>query len=84
MEYAGIRRRGELPLAMIRIAMQSCSSLAIIPMQDWLGLGSDARFNTPSTVGGNNWCWRMTGDALRPQLAEMIAKITTTYGRERR
>ena len=42
----------------IAMAMGSAADLCIVPMQDYLGLGSDARINTPSTLGGN-WEWRM-------------------------
>lgn len=81
MEYIGIRRVDELPLAMIRLAMQCNSCLAVILMQDWLELGSDARFNTPSTVGGTNWRWRLDKNALTENLAASISKITSLYGR---
>ena len=53
---------------------------AIIPMQDYLGLDSRARINTPSTLG-NNWKWRMKADAFTGELAEEIRKITKLYGR---
>ena len=83
IDYIGIRRKKDIPGAMIRLAMQSGSHLAVIPMQDWLGLGSDARLNTPSTVGGNNWRWRAKKNALTQQLTEKIAKMTQIYGRHR-
>ena len=83
MEYIGIRRKGGLADGMIRLALQSVSDLAVIPIQDWLGLGSDARLNTPSTVGGLNWRWRVKKSALTAQLAEKIAHMTQAYGRQR-
>jgi len=83
MDYMGIRHRADIPRGMIRLAMQSSSNLAVISMQDWLELGTGARLNTPSTVGGNNWCWRMKKSALTSQLAEEIAGITKMYGRHK-
>jgi 4-alpha-glucanotransferase len=82
MEYMGIRRKSRLTYGMIRLAMQTAANLAIIPMQDWLRLGSEARMNTPSTLGENNWRWRLRKDALTGRLADTIARMTTLYGRE--
>ena len=50
--------REQLPWEFVRAAMSSVADLAIIPMQDYLGLGSEARINIPSTLG-INWKWRM-------------------------
>ena len=67
--------------ALVREAMKSAAGLVVFPMQDLLGLGTEARMNTPSTIGGN--CrWRLkespeTGDALG---AELLA-LSTIYGR---
>jgi len=83
MEYMGVRRRSDLPLGMIRLALSCVSDLAVIPMQDWLLLGSEARLNTPSTLGGNNWRWRLTDKALRGSLAEKISGMTDIYGRKK-
>lgn len=66
----------------IRGAWGSVGALAIAPMQDFLGLGSEARMNIPSTLGGN-WQWRLSTDALTPELAERINSITRLYGRQR-
>ncbi|MDD3168183.1 MAG: 4-alpha-glucanotransferase [Eubacteriales bacterium] len=67
---------------MIRGALSSAAALSIIPMQDFLGLGSEARMNTPATVGGTNWQWRMKENDASPELAEKIAEMTQLYGRE--
>lgn len=64
----------------IRGAFSSVADLCIIPMQDFLGLGEEARMNIPSTLG-NNWTWRMEEGALTDRLAEKIAKLTRMYGR---
>ena len=83
MDYMGIRRKRDIPLGIIRLALESASNLAIIPMQDWLGLGSEARLNTPSTIGGNNWRWRMASGAMSVRLAEKMANLTEMYGRHK-
>jgi len=56
------------------------ANAAIIPMQDLLGLGSEARMNAPSKSMGN-WEWRMTGSELSPALAEKFKELTEIYGR---
>lgn len=67
--------------AFIRAALSSVSRLAVVPMQDYLDLGSAARINIPSTVGGNNWRWRMQKNAASKALAKKIARLTKLYGR---
>ena len=73
--------REQLPWEFVRAAMSSVADLAIIPMQDYLGLGSEARINIPSTLG-INWKWRMgNGDLQRelvrtdPQYDEAVRQI---------
>jgi len=58
----------------IRAAQCSPASLSVVPLQDVLGLGSEARMNTPSVHGGN-WCWRFDETSLRPELAEKLAVL---------
>lgn len=67
----------------VRLAFASVADTAIIPMQDYLGLGSEARINTPSTLGGN-WEWRMKRDAFTEDLAKEIREMTELYGRLRK
>ncbi len=72
--------RGEdgIHWAFIRAAQISPGCLSIIPMQDVLGLGSDARMNTPSLHGGN-WRWRLEENQLRDDLAaklSLLAEVT--------
>lgn len=64
----------------ICLAMQSVADLCIIPIQDYLELGSEARINVPSTVG-LNWKWRLLEDEISPELILKIRSITETYGR---
>ena len=83
MEYTGTKRHANLPLNIIRLAMQCNSDLAVILMQDWLELGSKARMNTPGTLGGQNWRWRLEEDALSDRLAAQISEMTSMYGRSK-
>ncbi len=66
--------------ALLREAWKSVAAWAIVPMQDLLGLGSAARMNTPSTLGGN-WAWRMAEGAFSPELAQELAELSRLYGR---
>ena len=61
--------------AFIRAAQCSPASLSIIPLQDVLGLGSEARMNTPSLPGGN-WRWRFDQNRLTSELAAKLALLT--------
>jgi 4-alpha-glucanotransferase len=65
---------------MIRLALSTPSSLTIIPMQDLLGLGSEARMNRPASTPGN-WEWRLADRALTPALAERLLGLTQAYDR---
>ena len=71
---------GSMPDALVREALGSVGQLAVIPVQDLLGLGSEARLNTPGTVH-HNWSWRLPLDALTPQLARDFARLNAMYGR---
>jgi 4-alpha-glucanotransferase len=53
---------------------------AIVPLQDVLALGSEARVNLPGKPDGN-WAWRYREDQLRPEHAERLAELTEVYGR---
>jgi len=81
LEFIGAGNIKEGVRAFIRCALSCAANTAIIPMQDYLGLDDRARMNTPSTLGGNNWRWRMLPDAASPALAEEIKKLTVLYGR---
>lgn len=64
----------------IALAMGSVADLCVIPMQDYLNLGSSARINFPSTLGGN-WVWRMKKKQFSDSVADEIARVTKLYGR---
>ncbi len=68
--------------AMIRSVMNSIAQLAIVPLQDVLGLGSEARMNVPGTSDGN-WTWRFEPRQLTPALADRLAALTVAAGRHR-
>lgn len=73
--------KGEEPVRnFIRLALSSVADMAIIPMQDILGLGSEARMNQPATIG-NNWRWKMRADQLRPELSSRLRQMNLDYGR---
>lgn len=65
---------------MLRSAWASVADLAIAPLQDLLALDSDARMNTPATLGGN-WTWRCPAGALTPTLAARLRREMKIYGR---
>lgn len=79
--YFNLTREEGLNWGMIRGAWSSVGDLAIAQMQDFLGLGSFARMNVPSTVGEHNWSWRMRPGMLTDNLADRIWQITKLYGR---
>lgn len=64
----------------ISMAMGSVADLCVIPMQDYLGLGSEARVNIPSTLGGN-WAWRMKEGQFDREAAREVLRVTRLYGR---
>lgn len=67
--------------AMLRAAMMSPADTAIFLMADIMGLGSEARINRPSTLGGGNWCWRIGEGCINDWLAGIIMENTRLYGR---
>jgi 4-alpha-glucanotransferase len=66
--------------AFIRAALASVADTAIVPAQDLLGLGSEARMNRPGTLAGN-WRWRLRPGQLTADLAQRLAAMSETYGR---
>ncbi len=59
----------------INLASSTKARLVIIPMQDILGLGSEARMNRPGTIKGN-WIWRLEGGKITSQISQNLKKIT--------
>jgi 4-alpha-glucanotransferase len=64
----------------IRTVLASVAATAILPLQDVLGLGSEARMNLPGTISGN-WKWRYQPQVLTRELSERLRKLTVLYDR---
>ena len=73
-------RASEVPQAMLRAVLASVAVLTVVPLQDVLGLGSEARFNVPGTVGGN-WRWRVDPGALTSAVAGELRALNESCGR---
>ena len=78
--YLGLNREEGYHWGMMRGVWSSVADLAIVQAQDILGLGHEARMNTPSTLGGN-WCWRALPDAFSPALAQKLRHCMELYQR---
>ena len=65
---------------MIRLALSSIAEIAIIPMQDLLGLDSSARMNVPGKAEGN-WGWRFRAPQLTAKVKDHFAALTAVYAR---
>lgn len=70
----------DMPWPLIRACHASVARLAIIPMQDLLGLGSAHRMNKPGTTQGN-WCWRFQWEWLTDKMVSTLLDVTRLYGR---
>ena len=70
----------EINWDLIRAAMASVAALAIVPMQDVLGLDNQARMNLPASETGN-WIWRMKPEAVNQEMIQRLRGMTETYGR---
>ncbi len=66
----------------IRTAFSSVSDVCIIPMQDLLCLGAEARMNLPGTQTDANWTWRAEPNCLTDALAQRLSALTVLYGRK--
>ncbi len=78
--YLGIARAEDAPAALIRAAYTSVARTAIVPAQDILGLGSEARMNRPGACD-DNWSWRCAPGALSERHAEELRKLAEISGR---
>ena len=79
-EYLGLSGREGYNWGMMRAIWASRADVAIVTAQDLLGLGSEARMNTPSTLG-NNWVWRALPGVFDEQLAAKIRNKMELYAR---
>ncbi len=78
-KYLNLRGE-EIQWAMIRALMASVADTVLIPMQDVLGLGSEARMNRPGRMDGN-WRWRYEWSELRPEMVQRLRMLTESYER---
>jgi len=79
LEYLGCTESGFVQ-AMVRSVLSSVANTAIVPLQDLLELGNEARMNHPGTVG-SNWEWRYRQSAVTDQLANRLARLVDLYER---
>ena len=80
MSVMGIKRKKQIPKAMMKTVMQSVSNTAILTAQDLIGLGGEARMNTPAKESGN-WQWRATKKQLSPTTFTLIKRYTNKFNR---
>jgi len=78
-DYLG-RPSEAMPWPLVRAALASVCRLAVLPLQDVLGLGSEARMNTPGTTEGN-WRWRFAWEQVPEGLAGHLRALNALYGR---
>jgi 4-alpha-glucanotransferase len=81
LAYLGVADGSNIHWDMIRMCSLSVADTAIFPLQDVLGLGSEARMNRPGRADGN-WEWRCRPGAVSPFLAERLADLTRSYERQ--
>jgi 4-alpha-glucanotransferase len=67
---------GDLVWDLVRLALSSRARVAILPMQDVLELGAEARMNRPGTFGGGNWQWRLQPGQASTEAAERLREAT--------
>jgi 4-alpha-glucanotransferase len=78
-DYLGVREP-DVAWAFVRGVFASVAETAVVPMQDVLDLGGQARFNTPGETAGN-WRWRMPAGAFTPELAARLRRLVEATGR---
>lgn len=80
VKYLALNRDEGWHIGMIRALYSSCAGLVIVPIQDYIGMGSDARINIPSTKEGN-WRFRLDEKYLSNDLIEKMSALTRMYDR---
>lgn len=79
-DYLDMKDNSEINWVMIRAVLGSVADMAIVPLQDVLGLGNSARMNLPGTVSGN-WKWRYRAGALDQKFSERLRHLANLYNR---
>ena len=80
IEYLDLTTEKDVSWCLIRTAYASVADTVIIPIQDYLSLGSQARINIPSTIG-ENWRWRLLKNQCDAPLAQKILNLTRIFKR---
>ena len=81
-DYIGYRvNEKNIASALMRLAYSSVANMAIVPMQDILGLDEHARMNMPGSTN-RNWLWRMTPEQISGKLEKQLKKWTYLYNRQ--
>lgn len=80
-DYMRLTEEEGMAWGVICAAMSSVSDLCVIPMQDYLDLGGEARMNFPGTLSDSNWTWRAKDGMITKPLARKIRGITELYDR---
>ena len=78
--YLNCTNSADICFSAIRALYSSYADNVIISMQDYVGLGDEARINVPSTIG-NNWRWRATKSQFNDEIAHRIKELASLYGR---
>ena len=79
-KYCGIGDGDDFCQKLIEKCYESCADYCIVQLQDVLGLGSEARINIPSTLGGN-WTWRVNPSMLTKEVSDRLYNLAQTYSR---
>ncbi len=81
-DYCGSAAEDRVHRDLIRLAYTAVADLAVVPVQDVLGLDSSARMNRPARARGN-WTWRLGDGEPRGELAEQLRRLSEISGRAR-
>ena len=79
--FLGLKPGDNLRWPLIRVGFATVSDLFVGTLQDYIGIGSEGRMNTPGVMNGKNWIWRALPGEYNEQLADKIAELTVLYGR---
>jgi 4-alpha-glucanotransferase len=80
VDYAGVDPKNP-SAGLVRLAMSSIADTVVIPTQDIVGLGSEARMNLPGTEGGANWAWRLKTGQLTEKHVAWLKRLAVLSGR---
>jgi 4-alpha-glucanotransferase len=80
-EYLNTPWTSDVVSELIRLAYESTARYAVIPFQDVIRVGSEARYNAPGVVSDRNWSWRAREEDLLPEAAHRLAALAEQHGR---